>query len=96
MPNRPTIDRSDAEEIFRSRLIAARKSAGLTQVELAERLGEYQSFVSKVETGERRLSPVELLVLLAALNVDPVVFIRGLAQELAIGPGTRVKRRRKQ
>jgi transcriptional regulator with XRE-family HTH domain len=95
MPTRPTIDRSAAEAIFRSRLIEARKSAGITQVELAERLGEHQSFVSKIETGERRVSPVELLVVLSALNVDPVVFIRGLAQELNIEPGTQVKRRKR-
>jgi transcriptional regulator with XRE-family HTH domain len=42
------------------RLRAAREAAGLTQVEAAEALGHFQNFVSKCETGERRLDPVEL------------------------------------
>ena len=37
---------------LRSGLIALRKGAGLSQVQLAERLGVGQSFISKVERGE--------------------------------------------
>jgi transcriptional regulator with XRE-family HTH domain len=37
-----------------------RERAGLTQVELAEKIGETQSYVSKVERGERRLDLVQL------------------------------------
>lgn len=37
-----------------------RQEAGLTQVQVAERLGVPQSFVSKYESGERRLDVVEL------------------------------------
>ncbi len=43
------------------RLREARIAAGLTQVQVAKRLGKPQSFVSKVELGERRIDPVELL-----------------------------------
>jgi transcriptional regulator with XRE-family HTH domain len=46
---------------FRDRLREARKSAGLTQGEAARRLGKPQSFVSKCESGERRVDFVELL-----------------------------------
>ncbi|NIH84593.1 helix-turn-helix domain-containing protein [Amycolatopsis granulosa] len=46
-----------------------RQEAGLTQVQVAERLGVPQSFVSKYETGERRLDVVELRHISAALNV---------------------------
>lgn len=38
----------------------ARERAGLTQGEVAHRFGAYASFVSKVESGERRLDVVEL------------------------------------
>ena len=45
---------------FVERLKAARKAAGLTQAEVARRLGRPQSYVSKSESGERRVDVVEL------------------------------------
>ena len=48
-------------QLFRARLKEARRLAGLTQAEVALRLGRPQSFVSKCETGERRVDIVELL-----------------------------------
>ncbi len=37
-----------------------RNEAGLTQTEVAAKFGAHASFVSKVESGERRLDVVEL------------------------------------
>lgn len=48
----------------------------LTQAELAQRLDRPQSYVSKYETGERRLDLVELGEVLAAMEVALVDFIR--------------------
>jgi transcriptional regulator with XRE-family HTH domain len=45
---------------FLERLRAARLEAGMTQTEVARRLRRPQSFVSKSESGERRLDVVEL------------------------------------
>lgn len=45
---------------FLTRLVEARRDAGLTQVEVADRLGKARSFVSKCELGERRIDFVEL------------------------------------
>ena len=45
---------------FLKKLKAARLEAGLNQVDVAKRLKKPQSFVSKFETGERRIDPVEL------------------------------------
>lgn len=42
------------------RLREARKEAGMTQVQVAKRLGRYRSYVSKIELGERRLDAIEL------------------------------------
>ena len=51
-------------------LIVARMDAGMTQVELSSRLGRTQSYVSKVEAGERRIDVMELLDLAEALGCD--------------------------
>lgn len=45
------------------RLRAARLAAGLTQLDVAEKLETYASFISKIESGERRLDVVELATL---------------------------------
>lgn len=44
---------------FLARLRAARVGAGMTQAEVARRLGKHQSHVSKCESGERRVDAVE-------------------------------------
>jgi transcriptional regulator with XRE-family HTH domain len=44
-------------------LRAARKAAGLTQARVAEHFGRRQAFMSKVESGERRIDPTELAAL---------------------------------
>lgn len=53
-------------------LKAARKRAGVSQVGLAERLGNTQTFVSKCERGERRIDAVELVEFAEALGVEPL------------------------
>jgi len=53
-------------------LTEARKAAGLTQVEAATHLRKPQSFVSKYETGERKLTVGDFLAVCEALEVKPV------------------------
>lgn len=48
-----------------------RVGAGLTQVMLAKKLGNTQTFISKVERGERRLDLVEFVEVCEALSIDP-------------------------
>ena len=43
-----------------SLLISARKRQGLTQAMLANMLGKPQSYIAKIEVGERRVDVVEL------------------------------------
>jgi transcriptional regulator with XRE-family HTH domain len=45
---------------FLERLRDAREQAGLTQLAVARKLARPQSFVSKCESGERRVDVVEL------------------------------------
>ncbi|PLX37893.1 MAG: transcriptional regulator [Hyphomicrobiales bacterium] len=56
-------------------LIEARERAGLTQTELAEKLGEYQSFVARLESGQRRVDVIEFLELAEVLGFDAAVAI---------------------
>lgn len=76
----PRSRRSPRRARLQEMLIEARHTAGLTQVELAARLGRPQSFVSKYETGERRLDAVELIEVAEALRADPAAIIAGLAR----------------
>jgi transcriptional regulator with XRE-family HTH domain len=52
-------------------LVAARKAAGLTQRDIADRIGRPPSFVGKIEGVERNLSVLELLAWCRALGVSP-------------------------
>lgn len=61
---------------LRELLIEARSKADLTQEDVANRLGRPQSFVSKYESGERRLDVVEFLEVCAAVGADPVKVLR--------------------
>ena len=53
-----------------------RQAAGLTQIDLAKRLKETQSYVSKVERGDRRLDLIELKQVCQAIRIPLVEFVR--------------------
>ena len=56
---------------FVTHLVMLRKERGITQAELAARLGKPQSFVSKSERFERRIDPAEFRLIAVALGYDP-------------------------
>jgi transcriptional regulator with XRE-family HTH domain len=63
-------------------LIEARTRAGVTQVELAGRLGRPQPFISFVERGERRVDVIEFYAIMKALDADPEEAFRELISKL--------------
>lgn len=69
-------------ERFRELIVAARTAAGLTQVEVAARLKQHQSYVSKYESGVRRLDVVEFLTVARAIGFDPASFIKELNTDI--------------
>ncbi len=60
---------ADRRQKLQDLIRTLRLEAGLTQAELAKRLGRPQSFVSKYENGERQLDFVELHDVCVALNL---------------------------
>ncbi len=54
-----------------ARLVARRKELRLSQAEVAKRLGTRQQYISKYESGERRLDVIEFLDAAEALELDP-------------------------
>lgn len=60
---------------LREKLIEARRDSNLTQIEVAYYLGKPQSFVSKYESGERRLDVIEFIKVCKALNTNPLSII---------------------
>ncbi len=58
-----------------------RVEAGLRQVDLARKLGQPQSFVSKYESGERRIDVLELRQICMSLGVSLDEFVRRLESE---------------
>lgn len=69
--------------LFLQQLREARKQAGVTQEQLAQRLHQTQSFVSKCERGERRLDIVEVRAFCLALGISFPAFIAQFAEILS-------------
>lgn len=57
-------------------LIAARKAAGLTQRDVAARMGKPPSFVGKIESIERNISVLEFIEWAEAVGADPASLLQ--------------------
>ncbi|MDG1287672.1 MAG: helix-turn-helix transcriptional regulator [Rickettsiales bacterium] len=57
-------------------LIESREKAGMTQTALAQQLGEYQSFIARLESGQRRLDVIEFLRLAKLLKFDEIEVLK--------------------
>lgn len=67
-----------AQEHLKDLLRQIRVDADLSQRDLARKLGQPQSFISKYESGERRLDPLELRQVCEAVGITLVEFARRL------------------
>ena len=56
-------------------LTAKRHAAGMSQTDLAKALGEYQSFVARMESGQRRVDVIEYENLARILEFNPSEFL---------------------
>jgi len=64
---------------LRQALVEARNAAGLTQGDLAKKLGRTQTFVSNYERGERKIGVVEFILITRALELQPAEVLRRLS-----------------
>jgi transcriptional regulator with XRE-family HTH domain len=63
-------------------IVAARRERKLTQAAVAFALGKPQSFIAKVENGERRLDIIEFCALAEAMNMEPGELFASVATNL--------------
>lgn len=78
--------RSRGHRVLLAVLTEVRQEAGLTQRALASRLKLPHSYPSKVETGERRIDPVECVAWARACGIEPDRFF----ERFVAGVGRRV------
>jgi transcriptional regulator with XRE-family HTH domain len=88
--------RKRKKEILLQLLREVRREAGLRQVDLANRLGQPQSFVSKYESGERRMDLIDVHEVCEALDVSLADFVKRFQRLVSAiesaGPAIRAKR----
>jgi len=70
-----TIYSSEYKKII-NKLKDARLKAGLTQLDVAKRLKKHQSYISKIESRERRLDIIELKLLASLYRKDITYFLK--------------------
>ena len=77
--------------VFLKLLRETRLAANITQVELAQKLGQSQSFVSKCERGERRLDVIQVRSICRILETTLPEFVAELEKRLVTKRGRRTK-----
>jgi transcriptional regulator with XRE-family HTH domain len=78
----PRSTSTEAYAVMVGILLDLRQRAGLTQGQLANRIGKPQAFISTVERGARRIDVIEFCVLARALKQDPVELFARVVREL--------------
>ena len=66
-------------------LIEARKSSGLRQAELGEKVGKDQTFISLIENSQRRVDVLEFVALCRAMKIDPAKLFAILLERIPEG-----------
>jgi len=72
---------SPANRVFCTLLRDERTKKKLSQSVLAKKLDKPQSFIAKVEKGERRVDLIEFLAIAKAMRLDPIRFIHKLQRQ---------------
>ena len=68
---------------LRDTLVEARQLAGITQRDLAERLGKSHSHVARIECGQRRVDTLEFYRIARSIGVEPARLFASVSRRLA-------------
>lgn len=71
------------QEAFRAKLVQLRRKAGLTQRQLAKKLGRVPSVIAHIEKGQRRVDTLELYRICTACGASPEKVARELMKTYA-------------
>jgi len=74
---------SSLHQYIHNNLRKAREKAGMRQVDIAMRLNQPQSYVSKYESGERILDVIELKQVCDALGMSLTEFVSQIEEEIS-------------
>lgn len=66
-------------------LTEARQKSGLTQAQLAEKIGKDQTYISIIERGQRRVDVLEFVTLARAMGADPAKLFGQVLKSLPEG-----------
>jgi transcriptional regulator with XRE-family HTH domain len=65
-------------------LIRNREKKGLRQRDVAKRLGEYQSFIARIESGQRRIDVCEFVKIAKAIGFNPGRALNNLFRDVVL------------
>ena len=82
----PKTLRTPAHAALMKTLIDQRKAQGITQQQLANALQRPQSYVAKIETGERRIDAVEIVEWAQVFEVDVGLLLQPVVTALQATP----------
>jgi len=88
---RPNPVFSDEYAAIRGLLVEARGRAGVSQRQLAARIGKCASHITMIERGQRRVDTLEFLAIAVALDLCPAELFRDVVERVAD-----VRRKRQQ
>lgn len=64
-------------------LVEARRQSGLTQAQLAAKVGKDQTYISLIERSQRRVDVLEFVALARAMGVDPDTLFANVVKRLS-------------
>lgn len=76
---------TDKYELLRQMLIDERLKANLKQSDVTDRLDKPQSYISKIERGERGMDVIEFFEIAEAIDFEPFRFLRNFLKALEPG-----------